>query len=53
MLADMPAEGLQRALDRVRRDGLGDRVAVVAANGQNPPFRSESFEAISHADVLC
>jgi len=53
VLADMPAEGLQRALDRVRRDGLGDRVAVVAANGQNPPFRSESFEAISHADVLC
>ena len=53
VLADVPVDGLGRALERVRRDGLGDRVAVVAANGQNPSFRSESFDAISHADVLC
>ena len=53
VLADVPVDGLRRALDRVQRDGLGDRVAVVAANGQHPSFRAESFDAISHADVLC
>jgi cyclopropane fatty-acyl-phospholipid synthase-like methyltransferase len=53
VLSDVPVEGLRRARDRVREDGLEDRVGVVAATAQNPPFRSASFDAISHADVMC
>ena len=50
---DVPFEGLQRASDRARRDGLDDRACVVAASGDALPFRDASFDAIVHTDTLC
>ncbi len=51
VVADVPVAGLHAARQRARRD----RVAVtpVAAAGELLPFRDRSFDAVTHADVLC
>lgn len=50
---DVPFEGLVRARRRADHDDLLDRVDVVAATGQQPPFRDGAFDAICSTDVLC
>ena len=50
---DVPVVGLARAARRAVADGIGDRVDVVAATGQQPPFRDGAFDAICSTDVLC
>lgn len=52
-LTDLPLEGLNLALDRATRDGLQERIAVVAASGNLLPFNNEFFDAVFHSDVLC
>jgi len=51
--ADTPRIALSEARARFARCGLGPGSAAVAAEGQDLPFRSASFDAISHADVFC
>ena len=50
---DMPLNGLALTSRRAGRDGIADRVSVVAAAGAAQPFRARSFDAIVHTDVLC
>ena len=50
---DMPVEGLLQAAHRARREGIDDRVSLVAAAGAAQPFRSSSFDAVVLTDVLC
>ena len=51
--SDMPVDALATAARRSRREGIADRVDVVAAAGAAQPFRGESFDAVVHTDVLC
>ena len=50
---DLPEEGLQRAHERGLEDALTGFVGAVRGDGRAIPFRSESFTAAVHADVLC
>jgi ubiquinone/menaquinone biosynthesis C-methylase UbiE len=53
VLTDQPLDGLRQAAERTRRDGLADRVQTVASTALALPFRTGSFDAVVHADVLC
>lgn len=53
VLTDLPHGALVAAADRARADGLDARVAVVRATGGHLPFRTGTFDALSHTDVLC
>ena len=50
---DLPFDGLQRAHARSITDGLTGRASYAAATGRHQPFRSGSFDAVVHTDVLC
>lgn len=50
---DMPVDALAAATRRARREGIADRVGVVAAIGGAQPFRPRSFDAVVLTDVLC
>ena len=50
---DRAFEGLVRGAQRARVDGLGDRSAMVAADGDALPFRRRCVDAIVHTDMLC
>ncbi len=52
-LTDLPLEGLQVARRRAKTDELGARCKLAVASAAALPFRDASFDAISHADVLC
>jgi ubiquinone/menaquinone biosynthesis C-methylase UbiE len=52
-LVDLPLNALKKAQVRARGDGIDDRVNFTAASGAALPFRSNSFDVISHSDVLC
>ncbi len=52
-LTDLPLEGLQLARERAAADGLGSRCKLAVASAAALPFEAASFDAISHADVLC
>ncbi|HZZ36654.1 MAG TPA: class I SAM-dependent methyltransferase [Caulobacteraceae bacterium] len=51
-LSDLPLAGLRIAAERAS-DDLSGRCWVAVADGASLPFRSESFDAISHSDALC
>ncbi len=51
VLSDVPVAGLHAAAARARHDGVA--AAPVAAAGELLPFRDRSFDAVTHADVLC
>ena len=50
---DVPMDALAAARSHVNEAGFGNRHEVVVADGCSLPFRSESFDAIVHADVFC
>lgn len=50
---DVPFSGLARAMRRAEADGIRERVDVVGATGQQPPFRDHAFDSICSTDVLC
>ncbi|MET0726835.1 MAG: methyltransferase domain-containing protein [Acidimicrobiales bacterium] len=50
---DVPVEALAVAARRARAEGIDERVAVLAAAGNQQPFRPASFDAIVHTDLLC
>ena len=52
-LVDVPFSGLRIAAERAIEDNLPGECWVAAADGANLPFADDSFDAISHSDVLC
>lgn len=52
-MTDLPLTGLRIALDRAAADGVAGACWAAVADGAALPFRSRSFDAIHHADVLC
>jgi ubiquinone/menaquinone biosynthesis C-methylase UbiE len=52
-LTDLPIDGLRLAKQRAVSDQLPGVSEMVVASGSALPFRAGSFDAISHADVLC
>ena len=53
VLADVPLEGLTVAAARLRAEHLDERAWCVTASARELPFRTGSFNAVVHADVLC
>ena len=53
VLTDRPVVGLQIALERAVADRFDERCGVVVADGAALPFGENSFDALSHSDVLC
>ena len=52
-LADLPETGLKLAADRSIQDKISERVTTLAANAAELPFEDQSFDAVSHSDLLC
>lgn len=52
-LVDLPLQGIRIALKRSGTDGLAGKSGFTVGDGSALPFRSGSFDAISHSDVLC
>jgi cyclopropane fatty-acyl-phospholipid synthase-like methyltransferase len=53
VLTDLPEEGLRTARRRAGVEGIGERVAAVAASARRLPFAGGTFDSIVHTDVLC
>lgn len=53
VLLDRPLDGLRGATTRATREQVRGRCAAVAAAGPHLPFRAATFDALTHADVLC
>lgn len=53
VLVDLPFEGVRVASERAQADGLADRCFVAQADGAALPLKGQTFDAISHSDVLC
>ncbi len=52
-LLDIPLNALLQAAERAADDGMSDRVRIVSGSGTSLPFDDQSFDRISHSDVLC
>ena len=52
VVTDLPMQGMRRARERIRSEGLTSSLAVVST-ARHLPFRPESFDAVVHTDVLC
>jgi ubiquinone/menaquinone biosynthesis C-methylase UbiE len=52
-LVDIPIEGLRIAAQRAAADQLPGEVWILVSDGAMLPFKSGSFDAIGHSDVLC
>jgi len=52
-LLDIPLNALAQAAARAVDDGMTDRVSIVSASGTALPFDDQTFDRISHSDVLC
>ena len=52
VLTDVPVAGIRSAAARASDRRLLGRCAFVAASGTDLPFRSRSFDAVAHSDVL-
>jgi protein-L-isoaspartate O-methyltransferase len=52
VVTDLPLAGMRRARERIRIDGQASSYAVVST-AKRLPFRTASFDAIVHTDVLC
>lgn len=53
VLVDLPLSGLRIAAERAKRDGIAERISVAVADAAELPFENDSFDAISHSDLLC
>jgi cyclopropane fatty-acyl-phospholipid synthase-like methyltransferase len=53
VLSDVPRAELIGAAIRARRARINRRCTTIVASGDRPPFRRQTFDAITHADVLC
>ena len=53
VLCDLPLAGMYRARDRAERDGISGQCGFVVGSGARLPLRPGTFDAVSHADVLC
>jgi ubiquinone/menaquinone biosynthesis C-methylase UbiE len=53
VLTDLPLDGLRMAAARAAAEGLADRAGVAVAAASGLPFRTGSFDAVVHTDVLC
>lgn len=51
--ADLPMDGLVRAGINAETKGIGGLLDRVRASARALPFRTASFDAVVHADVLC
>lgn len=52
-LLDIPLIALQQAAERAVRDDIVEQIRLVNGSGTALPFAAESFDCISHSDVLC
>lgn len=52
-LVDIPLEAIRIAAERAIADQLDDRCSATVSDGAALPFGGNSFDAISHSDVLC
>ncbi|MGE4610013.1 MAG: methyltransferase domain-containing protein [Paracoccaceae bacterium] len=52
-LVDLPEIGLQLADQRAKEEGLDGRMFSKVADAADLPFADQSFDAISHSDLLC
>ena len=52
-LLDIPLNALSQAAQRAAADGMSDQVDIVSGSGTALPFNDQSFDRISHSDVLC
>ena len=50
---DMPFDALTAAASRAQAEGINNRVSLLAASGVHQPFKTETFDAVVHTDVLC
>lgn len=50
---DMPFDALSAASRRALAERADHQFSAVAAAGAHQPFRTETFDAIVHTDVLC
>jgi ubiquinone/menaquinone biosynthesis C-methylase UbiE len=53
VLTDVPLEGLRQAMDRAQAEDATERAAAVVASARALPFRTGTFDAVVHTDVLC
>lgn len=52
VLSDLPPEGLMIAKQRAEREKI-DLLAATVASARDLPYAHESFDAVTHTDVLC
>ncbi len=52
-LLDIPLNALAQAVTRAADDGMTERVDIVSGSGTALPFSNQTFDRISHSDVLC
>lgn len=52
-LVDLPLAGLRIAAERAHNDGIRGDVCITVADAAALPFPDDSFDAISHCDLLC
>jgi cyclopropane fatty-acyl-phospholipid synthase-like methyltransferase len=52
-LLDIPLNALQQAAERAAKDLMTKQVGIVSGSGTQLPFAEQSFDRISHSDVLC
>ena len=52
-LVDLPETGLKLAKDRSIQDKISERVTTIVADAAELPFADQSFDALSHSDLLC
>jgi 16S rRNA G1207 methylase RsmC len=53
VLTDVPVAALRHAVASAHRRGVAQSCGFAAASGTHLPFRSRTFDAVVHADVLC
>ena len=52
-LLDIPLNALQQARERAVKDRMSEQVRIVSGSGTQLPFDEQTFDRISHSDVLC
>jgi SAM-dependent methyltransferase len=53
VLVDLPLAGLRIAVQRAGRERIPARCWTVVADAAMLPFADDSFDAVSHSDLLC